>query len=146
MWLYISQYLALLLGGCMLGSRTLYWSIIFSTNFCFSRRSSLSFSLKENHERHENKAAARLTKRRKGWVRRGFIHFVHLSSVQFKGLFWKCVCNTVDSERLSALLLTREGETEPAARLERIYFQSGTSEKRVSNEFMQCASWTLNPS
>lgn len=44
------QYLALLAGGCMLGSRTLYWSMIFSTNFCFSRRSSLSFSLQKKHK------------------------------------------------------------------------------------------------
>lgn len=46
-YIYI-LYLALLAGACMLGSRTRYWSIIFSTNFCFSRRSSLSFSLKRN--------------------------------------------------------------------------------------------------
>lgn len=32
----------------MLGSRTLYWSMIFSTSFCFSRRSSLSFSLQKD--------------------------------------------------------------------------------------------------
>lgn len=42
------HYLALLTGDGTLGSRTLYWSMIFSTNFCFSRRSSLSFSLKES--------------------------------------------------------------------------------------------------
>lgn len=44
----LNAYLALLTGDGTLGSRTLYWSMIFSTSFCFSRRSSLSFSLDKN--------------------------------------------------------------------------------------------------
>lgn len=69
-----AQYLALLVGGCMLGSKTLYWSMIFSTNFCFSRRSSLSFSLGKkkstNTEHHNRVAELKMKRMRREWAAR----------------------------------------------------------------------------
>lgn len=75
------MYLALLAGDGMLGSRTLYWSIIFSTNFCFSRRSSLSFSLKEN-------TRSIRTKQLRGSRRKIYTSSCMHNQCKLIGLFW----------------------------------------------------------
>lgn len=90
----IMPYLALLLGDGMLGSRTLYWSMIFSTSFCFSRRSSLSFSLRD----------IRTEQLRGRWRKRQREHLFY----SFRALiihtsrsFWS-LCNAAGSVRTSS--------------------------------------------